>query len=100
MKLHKVQQVPRDYFYYSFLVSLESDARLWKYDDVRICAKDYKHALRLYRVLCYDNPKLSKITFDFSSSPVYVRKVIEFQIKRYKHSQWHFKYIRSITPTF
>ena len=100
IKLYEREQVPREYLYYSFLVGVDSDARKWKYDNVRLPAKDWIHALRMYRLLINNNPKYNTITFDFSMSPVLVQKVVEFELKKTKHTQWDFKYKQMITPTF
>jgi len=96
LKLHARKEVTRRFLYYSFLTGIEKDAQNWSYDNVRLPALNWQHALKLYIVL---NEKTNKTKFDLSHTPVYVQKVIEFEHIKMSHTQWHFKFLKAYTPT-
>jgi hypothetical protein len=101
VNLKRFPTIKRDYKYYSFIVGLSDDPTLWTLDDVRLPATDFKHALRLYRLLVHHEPRRVKVTYDFSTSPSRVKKVVE--LEKYKEPSkiiWQFKAIREITVTF
>lgn len=93
------QKQNNPYKYYSFLNGLNDGMPdcMFILDDVKLPALDVKHALRMYEILKYPKMKTKKPVFNFTQPPVYVRRVIEYElVKTRGHTIWQFKVLRNI----
>ena len=92
------KKAPNEFLYYSFLTGLDDMPKImFILHDIKLPATSPEHALRLYEVLRH--PKMNQKTpqYNFTDTPTFVRRVLEFAPVRFKgHIIIQFKLLRDI----